>query len=141
VPSLAVIDELSAVAAEQVARLFGRARAAGMSLLLGTQELSDLRLPGRELLLEQVLGNLSTVIAHRQLVPASALAIAGLAGTQGAWKTSWASDGRHTRTRAREPLLRAEELCALGRGRAAVITLAEGASVRLAQIYSTAARD
>ncbi len=140
VASLAVIDEFSAVAAEQVARLFGRARAAGMSLLLGTQELSDLRLPGRELLLEQVLGNVSSVIAHRQVVPASADLIAQLAGTAGSWKTSWAHDGRFTRTRVREPLLRAEELAGLARGRAAVITLSEGTNVRLAQIHSISAR-
>ncbi|HEV2999080.1 MAG TPA: hypothetical protein VGX16_08220, partial [Solirubrobacteraceae bacterium] len=56
VGSVVVIDEFSALAAEQVARLFARARSAGMSLVLGTQELSDLRLPGRERLLEQVLG-------------------------------------------------------------------------------------
>ncbi len=48
VPTLVAIDEFSAIAAEQVVRLFGRARSAGFSLLLGTQELSDLRLPGRE---------------------------------------------------------------------------------------------
>ncbi len=58
-PTLVVIDEFSAVAAEHVVALFGRARSAGFSLLLGTQELSDLRLPGHERLLEQVLGNLS----------------------------------------------------------------------------------
>ena len=46
--TLVVIDEFSAIAAEHVVRLFGRARSAGMSLLLGTQELADLRLPGRE---------------------------------------------------------------------------------------------
>src|ERR1700694_4102684 len=78
-PTLVVIDEFSAVAAEQVVRLFGRARSAGLSLLLGTQELSDLRLPGRERLLEQVMGNLSVLIAHRQVVPHSAELIARLA--------------------------------------------------------------
>ncbi len=44
--TLVVIDEFSAVAAEQVVRLFGRARSAGISLVLGTQELSDLRRQG-----------------------------------------------------------------------------------------------
>src|SRR6267154_1284168 len=52
IPTMVVIDEFSAVAAEQVVRLFGRARSAGFSLILGTQEISDLRLPGRERLLE-----------------------------------------------------------------------------------------
>ncbi len=55
-----VIDEFSAIAAEQVAGLFARARSAGISLLLGTQELSDLRLPGHGMLQEQVLGNLTS---------------------------------------------------------------------------------
>jgi hypothetical protein len=53
VPSLVVIDEFSAVAAEQVVRLFARARSTGMSVMLGTQELADLRLPGREGLLDR----------------------------------------------------------------------------------------
>ncbi len=85
------IDEFSAVAAEQVAGLFGRARSAGVSLLLGTQELSDLRVPGHEHLREQVLGNLTTLIAHRQVVPESAELVARLSGTAGAWRTTVAS--------------------------------------------------
>ena len=76
------IDEFSAIAAEHVAGLFARARSAGISLLLGTQELSDLRLPGREMLQEQVLGNLTSVIAHRQAVPASAELIARLGAAE-----------------------------------------------------------
>ena len=67
IPTVVVIDEFSALAAEQVSRLFGRARAAGMSLLLGTQELADLRVAGPALQ-EQVMGNLTAVIAHRQVV-------------------------------------------------------------------------
>ena len=84
VPTLVVIDEFSAIAAEQVVRLFGRARSAGFSLLLGTQELSDLRLPGRERLLEQVLGNLSVLIAHRQVVPELGRADRERGGSRGA---------------------------------------------------------
>jgi hypothetical protein len=38
IPTLVLIDEFSAVAAKQVSRLFGRARSAGISLLLATQE-------------------------------------------------------------------------------------------------------
>ncbi len=104
VPTLVVIDEFSAIAAAQVVRLFGRARSAGFSLLLCTQELSDLRLPGRERLLEQVMGNLSVLIAHRQVVPESAGLIASLAGRRGAWRSSRHSDGRvdsHPRARGR----------------------------------------
>jgi hypothetical protein len=126
VPTLVVIDEFSAVAAEHVVRLFGRARSAGFSLLLGTQELSDLRLPGRESLLEQVMGNLSTLIAHRQVVPDSAELIARLAGTRGAWRAAQRDDGSSTRTRTRVGVLEPGEVLRLGRGWAAVIVLAGG---------------
>jgi Type IV secretion-system coupling protein DNA-binding domain len=136
VPTLAVIDEFSAVAAEQVVRLFGRARSAGFSLILSTQELADLRLPGRERLLEQVMGNLSVLMAHRQVVPDSAELIASLAGTKGAWRTSRHSDGRMTRTRTREGLLDSNEVMSLGRGWAAVIVLSNGGSARIARIFS-----
>ncbi len=136
VPSLVVIDEFSAIAPEHVSRLFARARGAGMSLLLGTQELSDLRLPGREALLEQVMGNLSVLIAHRQVVPGSAELIASLAGTRGAWRTARASDGRSTRTRIREGVLDASEVTGLARGWAAVIALSDHHGLRLARIFS-----
>jgi len=45
VPTLVLVDEFSAVAPAGVVRLFGRGRSAGLSLLLGTQELADLRPP------------------------------------------------------------------------------------------------
>jgi type IV secretory pathway TraG/TraD family ATPase VirD4 len=133
---LVAIDEFSAIAAEHVARLFARARSAGVSLLLGTQELSDLRLPGRETLLEQVLGNLTSVIAHRQAVPQSAELIARLAGSRGAWRTSVSSDGRSTRTRVSEPLISAEEVMSLARGHAAVIRLSSPRSAAIVRMHS-----
>jgi TraM recognition site of TraD and TraG/Helicase HerA-like C-terminal len=131
-----VLDEFSAIAAEHVARLFGRARSAGMCLLLGTQELSDLRLPDRATLLEQVLGNLTSVIAHRQAVPESAELIARLAGSRGAWRTTIGSDGRHTRTRVSEHLIGPEEVMSLPRGCAAVARLASPRSVAIARMHS-----
>ena len=137
VPALVLIDEFSALAAEHVARLFGRARSAGVSLLLGTQELSDLRLPGREQLLEQVLGNLTTLIAHRQAVPDSAELIARLAGTRGVWSTSWHRDGRGTRTRTRTYLIGPDEVKSLARGHAAVIRLTGHARVAIARVLAT----
>ncbi len=140
VPTLAVIDEFSALAADQVVRLFGRARSAGFSLLLGTQEVSDLRPPGAERLLEQVLGNLSVLIAHRQAVPSSAELIASMAGTRGAWKVSRQSEGRTTRTRTRAPVLDPDRVMSLGRGWAAVLALGDAGSVRVARIHSPARR-
>jgi type IV secretory pathway TraG/TraD family ATPase VirD4 len=138
--SLVVIDEFSAIAPEHVSRLFARARGAGMSLLLGTQELSDLRLPGREWLHDQVMGNLSVLIAHRQVVPGSAELIASLAGTRGVWRTTRASDGRSTRTRTREGVLDASEVTGLARGWAAVIALSDHHGARIARIFSVKQR-
>jgi type IV secretory pathway TraG/TraD family ATPase VirD4 len=138
VPTLVVIDEFSAVAAEQVVRLFARARSAGISLLLGTQELSDLRIPGRHNLLEQVMGNLSTLIAHRQVVPDSAELIARLAGSRGAWRATQRDDGSSTRTRTRVGVLEQAEVMRLGRGWAAVIPLVggQGTAARVTRIFA-----
>ncbi len=130
------IDEFSAIAAEHVAGLFARARSAGISLLLGTQELSDLRLPGHEMLQEQVLGNLTCLIAHRQAVPASAELIARLAGGRGAWRTSISSDGRTTRTRVSEPLVGPEEAMSLPTGHAAVIRLSSPRAAAIVRMHS-----
>jgi type IV secretory pathway TraG/TraD family ATPase VirD4 len=137
-PTLVVIDEFSAVAAEHVVRLFGRARSSGVSLLLGTQELSDLRLPGREKLLEQVMGNLSTLVAHRQVVPDSAQLIARLAGSKGAWRATVRDDGSTTRTRTRIARLEQDDVMRLERGRAVVISLGGGGSggARMTRVFA-----
>ncbi len=140
VATLVVIDEFSAVAAERVVGLFARARSAGFSLLLATQEVSDLRLPGREMLLEQVMGNLSVVIAHRQVVPESAELISNVAGKHGAWKVSRHSDGKTTRTRVREWMLSPDRIASLGQGWAAVIVLGGAARVRIAHISAPGSR-
>lgn len=81
IPTAILIDEFSALAGEQVARLFSRGRSAGFSLILATQELADLRAAGDGELHDQVLGNLDVLIAHRQNVPESAETIASIAGT------------------------------------------------------------
>jgi Type IV secretion-system coupling protein DNA-binding domain len=137
VPTVVVIDEFAAIAAEQVVHLFGRARSAGINLLLGTQELSDLRLDGRRQLLEQVLGNLSSLIAHRQVVPESAELIARLAGGHGVWRTSHSDDGRWTRARSSAPQLPPEEIRALPPGWAATIELGASVPPRVVQVYSS----
>lgn len=138
VPTLVVIDEFSAIAGEQVVGLFGRARSAGFSLVLGTQEISDLRLSGHERLLERVLGNVSVLIAHRQVVPSSAELISEMAGARGAWRVTRHSDGRSTRTRTREPVLDAQRVMSLARGWAAVLVLSDGARTHLARVFSPA---
>jgi hypothetical protein len=131
---LVVIDEFSAVAAEQVLALFARARSAGIGLLLGTQELSDLRTLADGRLLERVLGNLSLLIAHRQVVPGSVELLVRLGGTRGAWRTSWSSTGTSVRAREREPRLDPRELTELPPGWAVVIPLGAGGEPRVTRI-------
>lgn len=123
VPTVVAIDEFAAVAAEQVAHLFGRARSAGISLLLGTQELSDLRTDERSQLRDQVLGNLSSLIAHRQVVCESAETISRLAGTRGVWRTSQTGAGGWTRSRSSTASLAPERVRSLAIGEAAVLDL------------------
>jgi Type IV secretion-system coupling protein DNA-binding domain len=135
-PTVVVIDEFSSIAAEQVVRLFGRARSAGVSVVLGAQELADLRMPGHTSLLEQVLGNVTVLVAHRQVVPASAELVAGLAGTVGVWRTSRLGDGRVTRTRVREGALAPSDVMGLATGSAAAIVPGRSSSASIARILS-----
>ena len=136
IPTIVVIDEFSTLAAEHVVRLFGRARSAGFSIVLSTQELSDLRLRGRESLLDQVMGNLSTVLAHRQVVPSSAELIASLAGTTGAWRSSRIGGGRVSRTRVRDQALIADGVMRLECGCVAALVLSDGRGARFARVLS-----
>ena len=140
IATLVAIDEFAALGVERVVGLFGRARSAGFSLVLGTQELADLRLPGRERMLEQVVGNLSALVVHRQVLPDSAALLTSLAGTRGAWRVSRRSDGVVTRTRSVEPLLDPAEVTGLAPGCAAVIVLAAPSSARVARMFSPAPR-
>ncbi|HEY2535912.1 MAG TPA: type IV secretion system DNA-binding domain-containing protein [Solirubrobacteraceae bacterium] len=137
-PTIVAIDEFSAIAPERVVGLFARAGGAGVSLVLGTQELADMRIPGREMLLEQVVGNLSVLIAHRQVVPGSARLIAEMTETTGVWKTSRNDDRKITRTRALDHSLRAGEVMSLSQGCAAVIALSDGGRVSVARMLSVA---
>ena len=131
--SLLVIDEFAALAAEQVSRLFARARSAGLSLLLGTQSLADLRgaRPDdpSDTLTEQVLSNVEFTLAHRIGDPDSAERLARLAGTAPSWTTTHRTSGHllplqtgeGTRTRAREFLIGPDEFKRLGTGEAVAI--------------------
>src|SRR3954462_10422603 len=129
VPTLVLVDEFSAVAPGGVVRLFGRGRSAGLSLVLGTQEVGDLPPPDPPALADQVLGNITTLIAHRQVVPASAETVAGVIGTRGAWTTTErtetflgasAPSGAGTRTRTREFVIHPDTVKHLPTGTAAV---------------------
>jgi len=138
VPTVLAIDEFSAIAPEGVARLFGRARAAGFSLVLATQELADLRAAGAELF-EQVLGNVETVIAHRQSVPDSAELVARIAGTRATWSATEQlhhamPTGRGTRMRSREFAIHPDVIRTLACGSAAV-SVASAGSCAVARIF------
>lgn len=130
---LLVIDEFAALAAEQVSRLFARARSAGLSLLLGTQSLADLRAARpddpSDTLTEQVLSNVEFTVAHRIADPDSAERLARVAGTEPAWAVTQRIDatglplsgGEGTRTRQRDFLIAPDQLKRLGTGEAVVI--------------------
>lgn len=135
IPTVVVFDELSSLQPERLADVCAKARGAGFNLVLGTQELSDLRLPGREHLLEQVLGTLSSVIAHCQVVPDSIELLARVGGSCGAWSGSQRSDGQWTSTRTSQTVLDPEQLRGLPAGWAAVIELGEHAGARIARIF------
>jgi conjugal transfer pilus assembly protein TraD len=129
IPTVVLVDEFSAVAPGGVVRLFGRGRSAGLSLLLGTQELADLRPPDNPTLADQVLGNVTTLIAHRQVVPASAETLASVIGTRGTWTHTERTEtflgaglpsGEGTRTRTREFVVHPDTIKRLPTGYAAV---------------------
>jgi hypothetical protein len=136
VATLVMIDEFSAIAPERVVGLFARAGGAGVSLVLGTQELADMRVPGRDTLLEQVMGNLSVLVAHRQVVPDSAELLAAMTETRGVWRTSMHGEGKFTRTRSLDHALRAGQVMSLSQGWAAVIGLSDGGGVSIARMLS-----
>ena len=79
------IDEFSALGSDQVLALLARGREAGVTVLLATQELSDLERAGRGFR-DQVLGLTALKIAHRQDVPASARTLSEIAGAEQAWE-------------------------------------------------------
>jgi conjugal transfer pilus assembly protein TraD len=142
VPTVVIIDEFAATAAGQVARLFARARSAGISLILGAQELADLKSVG-EGLREQVLANVTSLIAHRQNVPESAELIAGIAGTKPAWVTTDQTEegllgngrsGRGTRRRGYEYSVHPSRIKQLSTGCAVVIAPGSGQVPRAVQI-------
>lgn len=129
-PTVVLIDEFSALAARQVARLFGRARSAGMSLLLATQELADLQAADNNLR-DQVLGNVEALIAHRQNVPSSAETVAKVASHEPVWLTSQSTEqqsGRYgatergNRRRDYDYRIHPSQIQQLGTGEALIIT-------------------
>jgi conjugal transfer pilus assembly protein TraD len=103
--AVVAIDEFSALGSDNVLALLARGREAGVGVLLATQELADLDRAARGFR-DQVLGNTSLKVAHRQDVPESAAAVAKLAGQVKVWDRSYnqesgALGGRVMRTTTR----------------------------------------
>ena len=143
IPTIVLIDEFSAVAARHVARLFGRARSAGMSMLLSTQELADLHAVDTGLR-DQVLGNVETIIAHRQNVPSSAETIAKVASSKPVWVTTQQTEaglighgpsGRGSRRRDYDHEVHPSRIQQLHTGQALVITPGRNQRPAIAAIH------
>jgi conjugal transfer pilus assembly protein TraD len=90
-PTAVIVDEFSAFGQDHVVGLFQRARSARLSLMLATQELADLRQVDTSFA-DQVLGNVETIVVHRQNVPDSAELVAQLAGTRDVWVRTFQTD-------------------------------------------------
>jgi TraM recognition site of TraD and TraG/Bacterial protein of unknown function (DUF853) len=146
-PSFTAIDEFGALAAEEIARLFSRARHAGMSLLLGTQSLADLRgaRPNdpSDTLTEQVLSNIEYAICHRQGDPDSAERLAQVAGTDPTWATTrrvsgigLSHAGEGTQTREREFMINPDEFKRLQTGEAVVIDPKSDPPAKIVRIWA-----
>ncbi len=131
-PTVVALDEFSGLDGDQIAGLFQRARSAGMSLMLATQELADLRRIA-EGFDEQIIGNVEWILAGRQNNPSSAETVAALAGTEEIWVHTFQTDdnvlrgtspresGMGTRHRGREFVYSPDAIKALPVGRMVLI--------------------
>jgi type IV secretory pathway TraG/TraD family ATPase VirD4 len=140
IDTVVLVDEFGAIGASHITRLFGRARDAGMSVVLATQEFADLEEAGQAVC-KQVVGNLDALIAHRQNMPESAELVADIAGSRPTWITTQGTEhgllgqraaGRGTRRRDYEREIHPALIQRLGVGEAVVVRLGEQASRRAA---------
>lgn len=143
--ALVVIDEFAAIAARQVSRLFARSRGAGISLLLATQTLADLRAadPEADALGDQVASNVAYVLAHRIPDPDSAERLARMAGTEPAWTITEAVDrgflagprGEGTRTRQRDFIIGPDTFKRLAVGEAILLDASVSPPAQVVRIW------
>lgn len=130
------VDEFSAIGSDQVLALLARGREAGVSVLLATQELSDLERAGRGFR-DQVLGLTALKIAHRQDVPGSARTFAEMAGSEQVWEDthtipSWFGAGqrsRGTRRAVSRLVVHPDEIARLPTGEAVMLSKTPVSSV------------
>jgi len=135
------IDEFSGLGADHVVSLLVRCRESGITVLVATQELADLERAARGLR-DQVIGVTAVKIAHRQEVPASARAIAEMAGTEKVWQETRQiggrvfgyDTGRGTRRQVDRFVVEPNEIARLRRGQAVVITKLPVARTRMVQV-------
>jgi hypothetical protein len=143
------IDEFSALGADHLGALVARAREARIGVLLATQEFADLdrAAPG---LRDQVVGNTTVKIIHRQDVPASARLVAQMTGTKMVWEETYqvgpgllggiTATGRGTRREVERFVVEPDKVATLHPGEAVVITKAPESSVQVARITPPAHR-
>jgi hypothetical protein len=134
-PGLIVIDEHSACGTPQTPRLFSRGRGAGLSQLVGTQEVADLGSADTDMpsggggMLPQIAGNIEVLLCGRQNMPASAELVVAIAGTRGAWITTQQTrapaagllTGLGSRSRGREYVIHPDTIKSLDVAEFAVI--------------------
>ncbi len=137
------IDEFSALGADNVLALLARGRESGVSVVLATQEMSDLERAGRGFR-DQVLGIVGVKIAHRQDVPASAEMIAQMAGTSRVWEQTESlrsplaprGGSRGTRRLVERYSVHPNEIKTLATGAAVVLTKLPTAEVRRVRVIA-----
>jgi hypothetical protein len=142
-PALIAIDEHSACGTPRTPRLFSRGRGAGMSQLVGTQEVADLGSAEPDVsgagggMLPQIAGNIEVLLCGRQNMPASAELVAAIAGTRGAWITTQQTlapaagllTGLGSRSRGREYRIHPDTIKSLDVAEFAVIEPRRGRAV------------
>jgi conjugal transfer pilus assembly protein TraD len=132
------IDEFSALGADNLIALLARGRESGDSVLLATQELSDLDRAGRGFR-DQVLGVTAIKIIHRQEVHSSARTIADMIGLRKVWEPTYQigrgplgthSTSRGTRREVERHVVHPDVIKSLRTGEAVVTTKIPQSSVR-----------
>lgn len=143
-PALVGIDEFSALGNDNVISLLARGRAAGVSVLLATQEIADLNRAGHGFA-DQIMGIAAIKIAHRQDVHASAQAVSQMAGTKRVWESSYQlatgtaavfgrAGDRETRHEVERPIVHPNTIKTLKTGQAVVISKLPETSARAIRV-------
>jgi hypothetical protein len=126
-PVLIVIDEFPAIAAPLAVNLLERGRSANYSVALGVQDVAGIEQGENTGLTERIVGNLTALLVHRQVVPSSRELIATIVGTVGTWartrqvRAGLGTTGLGSLTREREFALHPDELSSLRPGEAYLI--------------------